>query len=140
VFNIGPEKLILLFVLALIVLGPSRLPDAARTLGRVVGELRRMSGGFQKEVQEALADPKDALTAAVGDLRSELGGFSNGLGDVRSGFRDLGASALGGSAAAPEGQSDSPSVGGRPDRFPHPPSHQPSSTPLPPSPDDPSLN
>jgi hypothetical protein len=108
-------------------------------LGRVVGELRRMSGGFQKEVQEALADPKDALTSAVGDLRSELGGFSNGLGDVRSGFRDLGTSALGG-PVAPGGPAESTSVGGSPERFPHPPSHQPSSTPLPPSPDDPSLN
>jgi Tat protein translocase TatB subunit len=134
VFNIGPEKLILLFVLALIVLGPSRLPEAARSLGKMVGELRRMSGGFQKEVQEALADPKDALTAAVGDLRSELGGFSNGLGDVRSGFRDLGKSALGGGPAELSPSGGSP--GWSSDSAPH----QPSSTPLPPSPDDPSLN
>ena len=36
-FNVGPEKLLLLFIIALIVLGPSKLPDAARTLGREIG-------------------------------------------------------------------------------------------------------
>jgi sec-independent protein translocase protein TatB len=133
-FNLGPEKLILLFVLALIVLGPSRLPDAARTVGRVVGELRRMSGSFQKEVQEALSDPKDALTAAVGDLRNELGDFRSGFDEVKGGFgevRNFGLSST--SETAP--------VGGAPGWSPEPPPPVPSApVPLPPSPDDPSLN
>ena len=43
----GPEKLLLLFVVALIVLGPSKLPEAARTIGKVLGEFRRISSGFQ---------------------------------------------------------------------------------------------
>jgi Tat protein translocase TatB subunit len=134
VFNIGPEKLILLFVLALIVLGPSRLPDAARTLGRVIGELRHMSGGFQKEVREALAEPKDALTAAVGDLRNEIGEFNTGFGDVRSGFRDMAGFGLGTS-------SETAPVGGSPGASSDPaPPLPPPTQPLPPSPDDPSLN
>jgi len=127
VFNVGPEKLILLFVIALIVLGPNRLPDAARSLGRMVGELRRVSGGFQNEVREALAEPKDALTAAVGDLRTELGGLSDGISE----FRDLGRStvtdALGDSTPSPPADPPTPPVSS-------------ASTPLPPSPDDPSLN
>jgi Tat protein translocase TatB subunit len=63
--NIGPEKLMLLFLVALIVLGPTRLPEAARTIGKVVGELRRLSGDFRSEVRDALFDPvagaRDAL-------------------------------------------------------------------------------
>ena len=42
-FNVGPEKLILLFVIALVVLGPDKLPDAARTMGKVLAEFRRIS-------------------------------------------------------------------------------------------------
>jgi Tat protein translocase TatB subunit len=118
VFNVGPEKLILLLVIALIVLGPKRLPDAARALGRAVGELRRVSGHLQDEVRDALADPKDALSSAVGDLRSELG--------------DLGVFGLGASAmSSPIGQVSS---------TPTAPSVSSLMLPLPPPPDDPSLN
>jgi sec-independent protein translocase protein TatB len=69
--NIGPEKLMLLFLVALIVLGPARLPEAARTVGKVVGELRRLSGDFRSEVRDALFDPvagtRDALRPSAWD-------------------------------------------------------------------------
>jgi sec-independent protein translocase protein TatB len=124
----GPEKLILLFVIALIVLGPNRLPQAARTLGRVIGEVRRMSGGFQAEVRDALADPKDALTAAVGDLRDQFGGLRD----------DLHGLAVGDDASSSTTSAPNPTPTSTP-------SSQPSMTsggqqPLPPAPDDPSLN
>ena len=132
-FNVGPEKLLLLFIIALIVLGPSKLPDAARTLGRALGEFRRVSGRLQNEVRDALADPKDALSATVSDLRNEFG--------------DMGGFGLGGlSMTAPVG--DQP---GSNDASPAGPSlfAGPSSaagtgmsggSPIPPPPDDPSLN
>jgi sec-independent protein translocase protein TatB len=56
VFNIGPGELIAISMVALIVLGPQRLPQAVRTVGRVVGELRRISSGFQDELRTALDD------------------------------------------------------------------------------------
>jgi sec-independent protein translocase protein TatB len=52
-FNIGPGELIAISMVALLVLGPQRLPGAVRTVGRVVGELRRISGGFQDELRNA---------------------------------------------------------------------------------------
>jgi sec-independent protein translocase protein TatB len=74
VLNVGPEKLILLLVLALIVLGPQRLPDAARSLGKLVAELRRMSGRLQEEMHGALGEHSEAFTEAVGTLREGFGG------------------------------------------------------------------
>jgi sec-independent protein translocase protein TatB len=124
VFNVGPEKLLLLFVIALLVLGPTKLPDAARQLGRALGEFRKVSGRLQNEVRDALADPKDALSAAVSDFRNELG--------------DVGAFGLGGLAmSGPVGEqastaSSSPTTSPSPSTAAIPP--------LPPSPDDPSLN
>jgi len=55
-FNVGPGELVAILALALIVLGPQRLPEAVRTVGRVVGELRRISSGFQEELRNALDD------------------------------------------------------------------------------------
>jgi sec-independent protein translocase protein TatB len=127
VFNVGPEKLLLLFVIALLVLGPTKLPDAARQLGKALGEFRKVSGRLQDEVRDALADPKDALSAAVSDLRKE--------------FPEVGAFGLGGLAmSAP--------VGEQPMSDPASPTAPASAgyslsaatPPLPPSPDDPSLN
>jgi Tat protein translocase TatB subunit len=67
--NFSPEKLFLVGIIALVVLGPNRLPQAARTLGRLVAELRRMSAGFHEEVRDALAEPTEAFNAALGDFR-----------------------------------------------------------------------
>jgi sec-independent protein translocase protein TatB len=61
----GGEILVILLV-ALIVLGPQKLPDAARQLGRVVGEFRRMSAGFQSELRDAMHQDDDADARARG--------------------------------------------------------------------------
>ena len=141
-FNIGPEKLFLLFVIALVVLGPSKLPQAARTVGKWVAEIRRVTGGFQDEVRSALAEPRDALTSAVGDLRGELDGFRKDMGGTfgSAGWRpDNGAGAGPGPAAEGPAWSTpangSPATAGARGGAVHEPS-----TPLPPAPDDPSLN
>jgi len=73
------DKLILLAIIALIVLGPTRLPGAARTAGRWVGELRKLSSRFQDELHGALGDHKDELTTAVGTFRNEVGSLRNEL-------------------------------------------------------------
>jgi sec-independent protein translocase protein TatB len=54
VFNVGGGEIIVIMLLALIVLGPERLPDAAKKVGRVMGEVRRMTSGFQEEVRGAM--------------------------------------------------------------------------------------
>lgn len=52
-FGIGPEELMLILIVALLVLGPERLPRVARDVGRVVGELRRTSDEFREEFLHA---------------------------------------------------------------------------------------
>lgn len=58
-FNVGGGEMVALFLLALVVLGPERLPKAMGQVGRAVGQLRRMSSGFQDEIRRAM-DPDDA--------------------------------------------------------------------------------
>jgi Tat protein translocase TatB subunit len=52
--SIGPMELVIVLVVALVVLGPSKLPDAARQVGRALAELRRWSTGLQEEVKRAV--------------------------------------------------------------------------------------
>ena len=40
-FNIGPGELILILVIALVVLGPGKLPDVAQSLGKSIREFRK---------------------------------------------------------------------------------------------------
>ena len=49
-FNVSPDKLIVIFVVALVLLGPEKLPGAARRLGEVVRVVRRYSDGFRQEM------------------------------------------------------------------------------------------
>lgn len=61
-FNLGAEKLVVIFFIALLVVGPDKLPDLARKAGRALGDLRRMSGGFQDELRRALDEPLSTFT------------------------------------------------------------------------------
>jgi Tat protein translocase TatB subunit len=52
-FGIGIPELMLILVIALIVLGPERMPRVARDLGKVVGDLRRTSDELREEFLNA---------------------------------------------------------------------------------------
>ena len=63
-------KFLVLLAIALIVLGPEKLPGAARTAGRLLNEFRRVTGDLQSEVRSAfegsdLAGPVDELRSAA---------------------------------------------------------------------------
>jgi len=53
-FNVGTGELLVILLIALIVLGPDKLPETARKIGNVMSELRRMSSGFQSEMRSAM--------------------------------------------------------------------------------------
>jgi Tat protein translocase TatB subunit len=56
---VGPEKILVILVIALILLGPKELPEAARKIGNIVREFRRLSDGFQAQLRSGL----ETLTA-----------------------------------------------------------------------------
>ena len=71
-FGIGPEELMLVAVLALLVLGPERLPKVMRDMGRIVGDLRRTSDELRTEFLNAdklldvsLSKPAEPAPAAA---------------------------------------------------------------------------
>lgn len=65
-FGIGPMELVLILVVALLVLGPKRMPELARTLGRGLGEFRRASNDLRQSLalDEIQNEIRDGLTGA----------------------------------------------------------------------------
>jgi sec-independent protein translocase protein TatA len=52
--NIGPWELVLILLIALIVVGPGKLPEVAKSLGKAVNEFKKSTSGVQKEFQNAI--------------------------------------------------------------------------------------
>jgi sec-independent protein translocase protein TatB len=57
VFNLQGSEIIVILLIALVVLGPERLPDAVRKFMQTYHELRKMSSGFQSEIKAAFDEP-----------------------------------------------------------------------------------
>jgi Tat protein translocase TatB subunit len=66
--NIGGPEIIIVLIVALLVLGPNRLPQAARSMGKAMAEFRKVTGGLQAEVRDAMSQLENEVnnTAAPG--------------------------------------------------------------------------
>jgi len=59
-FNIGTAELLLIFAIALIVVGPRRLPEIAQSLGKIVSDIRKVSQEFTVDMMREVNAPLDA--------------------------------------------------------------------------------
>jgi sec-independent protein translocase protein TatB len=82
-FDIGFSELVLVGVLALLVLGPKRLPEVARTAGRWMAKLRRYvldaKRDFSQEMQGGELDELRALKRELDDTRRALSDSGRGM-------------------------------------------------------------
>jgi sec-independent protein translocase protein TatB len=60
VASFGVENSLILMVLALVVLGPRRLPEIGRQIGRLMYEVRKASNDFKFQMEEELRTAEDA--------------------------------------------------------------------------------
>ncbi|MGD9995792.1 MAG: twin-arginine translocase TatA/TatE family subunit [Ilumatobacteraceae bacterium] len=56
-FNFSGSEIVFLLLIALVVLGPEKLPEAIRRFGKTYAEFKKMSTGFQTELKSALDEP-----------------------------------------------------------------------------------
>lgn len=53
-FNIGPGELVVILILALVLLGPDKLPEVARSIGKGMKELRRATEDIRNTVEQEI--------------------------------------------------------------------------------------
>jgi len=73
-FGIGMPELLLLLAIALIVIGPKKLPDLAKSLGRAMREFKKATNEFKETIQidEDLSDVKKAFDGLGDDIKDSV--------------------------------------------------------------------
>ncbi|SNY93645.1 sec-independent protein translocase protein TatB [Cohaesibacter sp. ES.047] len=70
-FDIGWSEILVIAIITVLVVGPKELPGLLRTVGKTIGNLRRMAGDFQNQFNEALREAElDDVKNAIGDVRN----------------------------------------------------------------------
>ena len=56
-FNLSGSEIVIILLLALVILGPEKLPDFLRRAGRTYAELKKLGNNFQSEMRSVLDEP-----------------------------------------------------------------------------------
>jgi len=70
-FDLGWTEFIVVAVVAILVVGPKELPGMLRTIGKTIGNMRRMAGDFQRQMNDALKE-------------ADLDGIKTGIDSVKN--------------------------------------------------------
>lgn len=70
VFNITGGEIIIIAIVALVILGPDKLPDFVRRAGRVYGEVKKISQGFKTEFRDVIEEPVREMQDTVNLAKS----------------------------------------------------------------------
>ena len=134
-FDIGFSEIVVIAVVALVVLGPEKLPKTARTLGHLFGRLQRYVNDVKRDIQRELElDELRKLQQNVQSAAKEIEtSMASATRDVEQNVRDveaaLSATAEPAPPTAPAGATPAASV---PSPSP-PPAATPAATPVPPA-------
>lgn len=71
-FDLGPEKIVVILAIALMVLGPSRVSDTARALGRARAQLRQLSSDLPPGTAKLMQNPRGALLDVLAEPRQVI--------------------------------------------------------------------
>ncbi len=95
-FGVGAAEAVLVFVIALVLVGPQRFPDLARQSGRWYRIARRYTAEITKDVRAAVNEIEDEVKAGAEDLKEvrEIGEqMESGLKETASDLDAIGAEA-----------------------------------------------
>lgn len=101
-FEIGFWELVLIGVVALVVIGPERLPGVARTVGRWVGRARQIVSTVRSEVERELQIEEMKRTIAEHDTAEQFRQLHDQIRTLESELRSSVQSADPHTAATPE--------------------------------------
>jgi sec-independent protein translocase protein TatB len=125
-FDVGFSEIVVIAVVALIVIGPERLPKTARTLGHLFGRLQRYVADvkadinremqleelrkLQQQVQTAATEFESSVSSAARDLETGARKVEAELNATAQGATPASASTASGAAATPSAPESGPSA------------------------------
>jgi TatA/E family protein of Tat protein translocase len=73
-FGIGMPEMLLILVIALVVIGPKKLPDLAKSIGRAMGEFKKATTELKEsmDVDSSLKDVKDTFSDINHDIKESI--------------------------------------------------------------------
>jgi len=71
-FDLGFQELIVIFIVALLVFGPKRLPELGYTLGKTMNEIKKAFQGAKSEMEKELEEVKETVEEAKKDIKDPL--------------------------------------------------------------------
>lgn len=69
-FNLTGSEIMFLLIIGLVVLGPEKLPDAIRRVGRLYSELKRMSSGVQTDFRKVMDEPLKEMMNTTNSMKA----------------------------------------------------------------------
>ncbi len=71
-FNLGFQELVVIFTLALLILGPRKLPELGRSLGKGIGEFKRATNEWKRTWEEEVEVEKRNLQKTLDEEKRDL--------------------------------------------------------------------
>ena len=103
-FGLGIPELLVIFVIALIVLGPKKLPDLGKSIGRAMAEFKKASEEFQESVREEMKEVEKTA-----DVKEEMKKIEQQIGQLDQPAKTA---AMDGQAGQPEAETGAPKQDG----------------------------
>jgi sec-independent protein translocase protein TatB len=115
--DLGVSKLALIAVVALVVIGPERLPKVARMAGNLMGRAQRYMAEVKSEVNrqvelDELKKMQEAATSAVKDVQSSMSDLGSTINEAKQGLSDSDSNTLTSSSSLLENYDDFADNGG----------------------------
>jgi Tat protein translocase TatB subunit len=85
-FNMTGSEVMFLLIIGLVVLGPEKLPDAIRRMGKLYAELKRMSSGVQTDFRKVMDEPIKEMMSTTNSMKAL---FTDTAGEFQSAAKEI---------------------------------------------------
>lgn len=109
-FGIGSTELVIILIVALVLIGPSKLPDLMKSLGKGISEFRRMSTDVKSTLEREIEKADEAKR--VEETKKEL--FGDGEDKAEAKAQDAAEQAQPAPAQEAKAQAEAPKGGDKP--------------------------
>jgi TatA/E family protein of Tat protein translocase len=71
-FGLGFQEIVIIAILAILLLGPKKIPELAQMLGKVLKDFQKAADDVKREISTPVEDVKKEVSGPLGRLKSEV--------------------------------------------------------------------